>query len=308
MRRTSRLAVLGVTSLAAAGLTLSVTAPAHASLTTSPVKKLMAKADQVKDGLVPTENRLPLVGGTPAGVPLSYGGGPVQITSKTYAIFWDPAGFSYNPNYPTLVKRFLGEVGGSTIYNTLTEYYGTVNGVKTPIKNQSTFTGSIVDTSPFPAGGVTDAALQAEVTKVVTQNNLPTGFGNLYIVYTGQGGESASSYCAYHSTVTIGGAATPYADELYGGQSGCTVPSSPNNNQPADSIINTTSHELWETITDQNLGDGWVATTGDEGSDECNFLFGTTDAGGADVRLNGHPYIVQEEWSNAKAPFGCTMG
>jgi hypothetical protein len=257
--------------------------------------------------VLPTENRLPLIGGAPVGLPLSYGGGPVQITSHTYAIFWDPAGFSYNPSYPTLVKQFLGEIGGSSVYNTLTEYYGTVNGVQTPIKNQSTFTGSITDTSPFPAGGVTDAALQAEVTKVVTANNLPTGYGNLYIVYTGQGGEAASSYCAYHSVVSIGGASTPYADELYGGQSGCTVPSSPNNNPAADSIINTTSHELWETITDQDVSSGWAAADGDEGSDQCNFLFGTTDASGADIHINGHGYIVQEEWRNSQSPFGCVM-
>jgi len=301
-RRTPRLAAIGVTTLVTAALALTGTAPAHAS-SGQVLKKVMAKAD----GIVPTDNRLPLIGGAPVGVPLSYGGGPVQITSKTFAIFWDPAGFSYNPGYPSLVKQFLGEVGGSSIYNTLTEYYGTVNGVQTPIQNVSTFTGSVTDTSPFPAGGVTDAALQAEVTKVVQANNLPTGYGNLYIVYTGQGGEAASSYCAYHSTVAINGAPTPYADELYGGQSGCTVPSSPNNNQAADSIINTTSHELWETITDQDLGGGWTAIDGDEGSDQCNFEFGTTDAGGADLRINGHGYIVQQEWRNSLAPFGCVM-
>jgi hypothetical protein len=301
VRRTSRLAVIGVTTLAAAGLTLSISPAANASL--SPVKKAMALAGSV----APTENRLPLVGGAPAGLPLSYGGGPVEVTSRNYAIFWDPAGFSYNPSYPTLVQRFLTDLGGSSIYNTLTEYYGTVNGVQTPIKNVATFGGAIFDTSPFPAGGVTDADLQAEVRKVVAANNLPTGIGNEYLVYTGQGGELVSSYCAYHGVVSVNGVTTPYADELYGGQSGCTTPSSPNGNPAADSIINTSSHEIWETITDPNVGDGWVAADGDEGSDQCNFLFGTTDASGADIHINGHPYIVQEEWRNSKAPFGCVM-
>ena len=41
------------------------------------------------------------------------------------------------------------------------------------------------------------------------------------------------------------------------------------------------------TITDPMTGDGWVALDGDEGSDQCNFLFGTTDASGADVHLVG---------------------
>jgi hypothetical protein len=303
VRRTSRLALISVTTLTVAGLTLSLTSPANAALGASSVKKVMAKAESV----VPTENRLPVVGGTPAGLPLSYGGGPVEVTSKNYAIFWDPASFSYNPNYPTLVQRFLTDLGGSSIYNTLTEYYGTVNGVKTPIKNVATFGGAYFDTSPFPAGGVTDADLQAEVKKIVTANGLPTGIGNEYLVYTGQGGETVASYCAYHGVTTVNGVTTPYADELYGGQSGCTTPSSPNGNPAADSIINTSSHEIWETITDPNVGDGWVAADGDEGSDQCNFLFGTTDASGADIHINGHPYIVQEEWRNSKQPFGCVM-
>jgi hypothetical protein len=267
----------------------------------------MATVDQVKDAVLPTENRLPLVGAAPAGLPLSYGGGAVEVTSTNYAIFWDPARYSYNPTYPTLVQRFLGDVGGSSVYNTLTEYYGTVNGVKTPIRNVVAFGGSTFDTTPFPAGGVTDADLQAAVKRAIAANGWPTGIGNNYIVYTGQGGETAASYCAYHSVVAVNGVTTPYADELYGGQSGCTTPTSPNGNPAADSIINTTSHEVWETITDPNLGDGWTALSGDEGSDECNFMFGTTDAGGADLRVNGHGYIVQQEWRNSKSPFGCVM-
>ena len=103
----------------------------------------------------------------------------------------------------------------------------------------------------------------------------------------------------------LGGKTALYADEPYGGQSGCAVPSSPNGDPAADSAINTTSHEQWETITDPV--NAWYALDGDEGSDQCNFLFGSTDAGGADVRINGHGYIVQQEWRNSLAPFGCVM-
>ena len=81
-----------------------------------------------------------------------------------------------------------------------------------------------------------------------------------------------------------------------------------NGNPAADSVINTTSHEQWESITDPGTGDGWVAADGDEGSDQCNFEFGAQDSRGADVSMKGDPYIVQEEWSNASSPFGCTMG
>ena len=260
------------------------------------------------ESTVPTENRLPLIGGAPVGLPLEYGGGQVEVTNRNYAIFWEPPGHASSANYKPLVQRFFSDVGGSALFNTTTQYYQGSGASQVFIKNVSTFGGSYVDTAAFPAGGVTDADLQAEVKKVVALNNWPTGVGNEYFVYTGPGGETVSTYCAYHSWVSINGAPTPYADEPYGGQSGCTVPSSPNGDPAADSIINTSSHELWETITDPMTGDGWVALDGDEGSDQCNFLFGSTDASGADVHWNGHPYIVQEEWDNTAAPFGCTMG
>jgi len=257
--------------------------------------------------VVPTENRWPVIGGFPVGLPLEYGGGQVEVTNHNFAIFWEPPGHASSASYKPLVQRFFQDVGGSQLFNTTTQYYQDINGTQTNIRNVSSFGGSYVDTAPFPAGGVTDADLQAEVKKIVALNNWPTGVGNEYFVYTGPGGETVSTYCAYHSWVSINGAPTPYADEPYGGQSGCTVPSSPNGDPAADSIINTSSHELWETITDPMTGDGWVALDGDEGSDQCNFLFGSQDAGGADVVLNGHGYLVQQEWRNSAAPFGCVM-
>src|SRR4051812_23327321 len=257
---------------------------------------------------LPTENRLPLIGGAPVGLPLEYGGGAVEVTNTNYAIFWEPPGHESSATYKPLVSRWFQDVGGSALFNTTTEYYQGSGAAQQRIQNVSSFGGSYVDTDPFPAGGITDADLQAEVRKVVARNGWPTGVGHEYFVYSGPGGEIVSQYCAYHSYVVINGQNTPYADEPYGAQAGCTTTTSPNGDPAADSVINTPSHEQWETITDPNTGDGWVAVDGDEGSDQCNFLFGSTDAGGADVHLNGHAYIVQEEWSNARAPQGCVMG
>ncbi len=61
------------------------------------------------------------------------------------------------------------------------------------------------------------------------------------------------------------------------------------------------SHELMETVTDPSVGNSnyaWVDSSGSEIGDKCNFAFGSTDAAGADLYANGHPYIVQQEWSN----------
>ncbi len=312
MRRPARTALASATALLtlSAALTTSFGSPASAQVAPPAVttpRHVMTTLDQLKETVVPTQNRLPLVGSVPAGLPLQYGGGAVQVTNTTYAIFWEPPGHASSANYKPLVTRWFQDVGGSALFGTTTQYYQGSGATKQSIQNISTFGGSYVDTDPFPAGGITDAALQAEVTKVIGLKGWPAGNSNQYFVYSGPGGETVSSYCAYHSYVVVNGVKTPYADEPYGGQPGCTTPSSPNGDPAADSIINTTSHEQWETITDPNLGDGWVAASGDEGSDQCNFMFGTADAGGADVRLNGHPYIVQKEWSNASSPFGCVM-
>jgi hypothetical protein len=63
-----------------------------------------------------------------------------------------------------------------------------------------------------------------------------------------------------------------------------------------------------ETVTDPSVGKGnyaWVDSSGSEIGDKCNVTFGPTDASGADLYANGHPYIVQQEWSNKIS--GCSM-
>jgi hypothetical protein len=305
VRRTPRTALAAVIALGSA-LAVTHAAPASAGLTTpsvaSPVRHVMRTIGETAEL---REHRLPLIGGAPVGLPLDYHGGEVELTNTNYAIFWEPAGHASSSTYKPLIQRWFQDVGGSPLFDTTTEYYQGSGASQQSVRNVSTFGGSWVDTTPFPAGGITDADVQAAVARAVAANGWPVGIGHEFFVYSGPGGEIVSSYCAYHGSFTLGGRTALYADEPYGGQSGCTVPSSPNGDPAADSAINTTSHEQWETITDPV--NAWYALDGDEGSDQCNFLFGSTDAGGADVRINGHGYIVQQEWRNSLAPFGCVM-
>lgn len=305
MRRTPRTALAAVVVLGSA-LAVTHAAPASAGLTAgataSPVNHVMRTIGETAQL---REHRLPLIGGAPVGLPLDYHGGDVEVTNTSYAIFWEPAGHASSSTYKPLIQRWFQDVGGSPLFDTTTEYYQGSGATQQYVTNVSAFGGSYVDTTPFPSGGITDADVQAAVARAVAANGWPVGIGKEFFVYSGPGGEVVSSYCAYHGSFTLGGQTALYADEPYGGQSGCTVPSSPNGDPAADSAINTTSHEQWETITDPV--NAWYALDGDEGSDQCNFLFGTTDAGGADVRINGHGYIVQQEWRNSAAPFGCVM-
>src|SRR5262249_577170 len=74
----------------------------------------------------------------------------------------------------------------------------------------------------------------------------------------------------------------------------------PNGDQSADAEINTLSHEVIEAETDPHPNDTWTAPNPEgEIGDACNFNFAPRSDIGADVYMNGHPYIMQQEYSNA---------
>lgn len=253
---------------------------------------------------------------------LVYNGGPVeQAGSTNYAIFWEPtltaSVNSVSPTYNSLISRFLQDIGGSTLYGVATQYYQVSGGATQNIVNSSTFGGAYVDTAMYPGPAITDAQIQAEVTKVMAVRGWTGGIGHEFFVFTAKneiscaGAECSNAvFCAYHSSFTSGSQEILYADQPYTGTTpaGCNTPTSPNNDLDADSTINVVSHELMETVTDPSVGDSnyaWLDTSGQEIGDKCNFTFGATDGAGADLYANGHPYIVQQEWSNRAN--GCSM-
>lgn len=256
---------------------------------------------------------------------LQYNGGPVmQSTSVSYAIFWDPPTLqdgtptSMSATYQTLIDRYFGDVGGSPLYQNDTQYYQVAGGTKQYIVNSSSFGGAYVDTDPYPPsactdsatphGCVSDAQIQAEVSKVANLEGWGGGLTNEFFVYTSSGeGSCVSSicaftaYCAYHSGFSVGATTYLYANMPYDGTNlaACGVPSSPNGDADADSAINVTSHEHMETVTDPE-GNAWFDASGEEIGDKCAWQFGPT-TGGGDVTWNGNPYMVQEEWDNSSS-------
>ncbi|MGZ4431023.1 MAG: hypothetical protein ACXVYV_05185, partial [Gaiellales bacterium] len=233
---------------------------------------------------------------------LTYHGGPVmQAKSLTYAIFWTPpklqtgAATHVSPTYQSLIERYLQDVGGSGLYNVNTQYYQVVNGTKQKILNVSTWKGSWVDTSPYPASGCTDTAtpgncltdtqIQAEVRKARTANGWGAGKTRMFFVFTSSGegsclGADGSScaftqYCAYHGSFRSGGTTVLYANMPYTGTkpAACGVPVSPNGDMDADSTINVASHEHMEAVTDPMLN-AWYDPSGFENGDKCAWNFG----------------------------------
>src|SRR6478672_5542564 len=126
-------------------------------------------------GYVPTNgSQTKTPSGNASSKDLEYHGGPVMRVNKTYAIYWQPAGYSFSANYKTLIDRYFQDVAAasgaaSNVYAVETQYYDTTG----PIAYSSTFGGSVTDTTAFPPGGpgfcggppkcLSDAQLQSEI-------------------------------------------------------------------------------------------------------------------------------------------------
>jgi hypothetical protein len=262
--------------------------------------------------------------------PLLYHHGPVQHSSRVYSIFWDPPGFSFPAGYANVVNTYFKDVAADSgkttnVYFSDTQYYDVVGGTKRPISYKVTNGGAINDTNPYPSNGcpnyrlyggtysracVTDAQQIAEINRVVASRGLPRGLGVEYFLFMPRGlgscfdsyfahGCSERSYCAYHSQFGGGSNVTLYSSMPYSKTPGCDSGATPHGTA-AESVLNVTSHEHNETITDPT-GGGWYDSSGYENGDECSFDFGPTTFNGFGYYnqvINAHQYLLQREWSN----------
>ncbi len=282
--------------------------------------------------------------GTAAANLLYHGGQVMSSANHAVPILWEPttlqngAAASVDPQYNALIQRYFSDVGGNGLYQINTQYYEVISGSQHFIVNSANMLQAIVDTSPYPAAGascvaagagancIDDTQVQAEITKVINANALPTDRSTMYFVFTSSGesqcadatdcfrtaGSNGSNfvYCAYHSFYPLNGGNVIYATMPYGANAylnECTSLSSFPNNAASDIVLSTTSHEQMEAVTDPYL-DAWWDASGAENGDKCAYNYGTMslDGGLANEQWNGHFYSLQTEWSNATS--NCVQG
>jgi hypothetical protein len=202
------------------------------------------------------------------------------------------------------------------------------------ITTDVTYGGTYTDTQAFPASGcddpfgeaahcLTDAQLIDEIQHAIGVNGWTASATNMFFIYTPRGVQTCvddggpfgtcayNFYCAYHSNVGSGSNALIYANmayPLFGDEDVCRDAEDVQqpNGDIADAVLSTTSHEHAEAITDPEPPGGWLDaedfTTGGENGDKCAYYYGKpTGRKGSrhNQVINGHPYYLQLEWSNA---------
>ena len=246
-------------------------------------------------------------------------GGSLENSSADYVIFWGPTesttsalSRTITTPYASLVERFFQDVGGTAYYGILTQY---------GVSNSSVLAGVYFDSSPYPTiGTLFDSDIRSEVRKVEGLTGWTGGIGHNFFVLTAPGETvcydsatcSGTDFCGYHDTESDRtGLQTPYVVVPYpenANLASCTTDHMPNGVPGADDAINVISHELFEVVTDPNVGFasyGWYDAAGFEIGDKCPWDFGTVSVTGSNVTLHGNPYVVQEQYSNQIA--GCTL-
>jgi hypothetical protein len=241
---------------------------------------------------------------------LTYHNGNVLTHNNTYAIFWGSQWTNSNFAGDKIsgISAFFTGYGGSNFAGTTTEYYDVENTAKVNITTASTFMGAQIDASTVPSRALTTTGAVAEGCKIAGNNPDPN---DIYFIFTATGAGRVS-YCAWHSWGTCSNgkpiqvAYMPNIDGIAGCDPGDTVTT---HSQGLAALVNVTSHELSEAITDPR-GTGWTDQSGQEDGDKCAWTFG----GPVTFLSNNTTWVLQQEWSNSAynagtgTPRGCIQG
>lgn len=267
---------------------------------------------------------------TPAVTPaMTYHGGPVMTGTYVYAVFWVPptlqsgATTTLSSKYIALAKQLLVDYPGHGIANNNTQY----NAGSSYASSFGGLSGYYVDTNPYPASDctdsvtpgncITDSQLQTEITRVMALEKWTPALNKMFIVFTSTGEGSCSDgtssscaythYCGYHGYFATTSGPTIYANMPYADPNHCYASGngqhSPNGDIASDALLNVTSHEITEAVTDPELNAWWDTANGEEIGDLCAWQFGTADwdSGLANQMWRGHYYDLQLEYNNHTA-------
>jgi hypothetical protein len=245
-------------------------------------------------------------------VPLGSGdlidhGGPVLSEVHVYPIFWGPTSTTFSTSYQSSISSFFQaiECGSGTSTPTCGGHADLAKQYFRSAPAAIKFGRAFTDTSAPPKSSPSTSSIVAEAAKVIKASGSSIDPLGLYMVFTSNF-PARTGYCAWHSAgsykATTKSVATWFAVAympFVGTTAGCSAANLPGyiaKTSPAvDSVINVTTHELFEAMTDSLLRNqsAWYDSAGYENGDKCAWNFGST--------MNG--YRVQSEYDNVK--HGC---
>ncbi len=259
---------------------------------------------------------------------LIYGGGTggigVKTAPKVYMVVW---GSQWNNNDPSgeipLVQSMLSSVGGSSWFNSVTQYCqgvasGTIfcNGAGTPAGNPPGFyQGIFYDTGSAAPSRPTQSQLAAEAVRAAVYfGNTAAGSNDStqYVVMTSTGNSSSgfgTQYCAYHSSTSSSYGNVAYTNLPYITDAGSSCGANFNGLGPNAGITIVEGHEMAETATDQFPSTGWLDSGGAENGDMCAWISSGQGASANVTFPDGSTFPMQSLWSNAfnSGAGGCVM-
>jgi outer membrane protein assembly factor BamB len=206
-------------------------------------------------------------------------GGPIQSATRTYAIFWTPAGSVTNSRYVRGVEQYLSLTGGSSWYAHAAGYAGS-NGVS---RNVSTFGGASIDRTPYPRA-IGNLAVAQVVARAIALNRWHPGIDAQFLVFTQRDAVTlVAGICGFHSAFEVSN--NPADVAVYalipdsGPVSGCgaafKLPST--GDAQLDAALSNAAREQIDMATDP-LMTGWHDTTRREADDA---IFSAPDTGSA---------------------------
>jgi hypothetical protein len=257
------------------------------------------------------------------------GNGPTVESWKAHPV--------YINNPPSVwgdVAGFLHDLGRSNMVHVIDQYTGAYGDHRYTLGTQYETSGYPITTPGVPTATSQTLLIQDILNLAYAGASLGgTGYGHIYHIFIPPGVDMCLVYpglnecyspdnpstwyfCAFHGSVDFSDIGhVLFSVEPYQNVNGCSVPPGSPNGQLQDSTDNVLSHESFEAISDPDGNAWWVQSgtvlEGEEIGDNCvrslyypqfnNYFW---DYGV--VRLNGHPYNIQPEYSNGV--HGCAYG
>jgi len=262
---------------------------------------------------------------------IAYNGGPIMDDANGVNVYYIWYGdWSKDRLAQKVLVNFITHIGGSPYFNINTTYYSYEPGpagtklIKDPVINAVHYKGSTTDNYSQGAN-LSDYQVYLAVANAITGGALPADKNGVYFLLTSadvvQAEFAASYFCAWHDSTIDGGlpavdgvdvkmawvgnfaAQNPYA----------CIPNyevSISGSLGADGMATFIAHELEESVTDPDIT-SWVNFAPfNENGDLCDFVFpGPYHSGSAsdpippDMVFAGTPYLIQENWVNAKGGY-----